>query len=163
MCWPVWITASIRTSLRGGAEFRQFENFNERTSPYGEATLNYSLGARTTLSWTNRYGLDQPDVPGAASRTTFRTGLNASYAITPRIISSLTFFYQHDENDGIFTPTSLVPSFNEDSLDIGLGLRYEINRNFAALAGYNHTEVLSDITLREYARNRYYLGLNATF
>ena len=61
------------------------------------------------------------------------------------------------------TPTVFVPSFNEDSLDIGVGLRYEINRNFAALAGFNHTEVLSDITLREYARNRYYLGLNATF
>ena len=150
-------------SLRGGAEFRQFENFDERTSPYGEATLNYSLGARTTLSWTNRYGLDEPDVAGAASRTTFRTGLNASYAITPRIISSLTLFYQHDENNGVFTPTAFVPSFNEDSLDIGLGLRYEINRNFAAIAGYNHTEVLSDIVLREYARNRYYLGLNATF
>lgn len=57
----------FNVSLRGGAEFRQFENFGERTSPYGEATLNYSLGARTTLSWTNRYGLDQPDVPGAAS------------------------------------------------------------------------------------------------
>lgn len=56
-----------------------------------------------------------------------------------------------------------MPSFNEDSLDIGLGLRYEINRNFAALAGYNRTEVFSDIILREYARNRYYLGLNATF
>ena len=56
-----------------------------------------------------------------------------------------------------------MPAFTEDSIDIGLGLRYEINRDFAALAGYSHTEVFSDILLREYARNRYYLGLNATF
>lgn len=56
-----------------------------------------------------------------------------------------------------------VPAFTEDSLDLSLGVRYEINRIFAALAGYNHTEVLSDIDLREYGRNRYYLGLNATF
>ena len=150
-------------SLRGGAQFRQFDNFGERTSPYGEATLNYSLGSRTTISWRNRYGLDEPDVPGSPSRTTFRTGLTAGYAITTRITSSLTLFYQHDENDGILTPATFVAPFNEDSIDFGLGLRYEINRNFAAIAGYNHTEVLSQIALREYARNRYYLGLNAAF
>ena len=150
-------------SLRGGVQFRDFENFDEQTSPYGEATLNYSLGERTTLSWANRYGLDEPDVPGTASRTTFRTGLNATHAFTPRIVGSLSFFYQHDDNDSLLTPTSFVPAFDEDSLDISLGVRYEINRNWAALAGYSHTEVFSDITLREYARNRYYLGVNASF
>jgi hypothetical protein len=153
----------FNVSLRGGAEFREFEDFAERTSPYGEATVNYALGQRTSISWSNRYGLDEPDVPGAASRTTFRTGLRANYAISPRLSSTLAVFYQHDENEGLSTPTTFVPAFNEDSLDLSLGIRYEINHTFAALAGYEHTEVLSDITLREYARNRYYLGLNATF
>ena len=78
-------------------------------------------------------------------------------------MASLGFFYQHDDNDSLLTPTSFVPGFDEDSLDISLGVRYEINRTWAALAGYSHTEVFSDITLREYARNRYYLGLNASF
>lgn len=153
----------FNVSLRGGAQFREFDNFDERTSPYGEATLNYSLGPRTSISWMNRYGLDEPDVPLAPSRTTFRTGLSGGFALTPRITSSLTLFYQHDENDGIITPVAFVPSFDEDSLDIGVGLRYEISRHFAAIAGYNHTEILSEIELREYSRNRYYLGLNATF
>ena len=150
-------------SVRGGVEFREFEDFGEHTSPYGELTLNYSLGQRTTFSWANRYGLDEPDVPFTTSRTTFRTGLNASYAFTPRIIGSLSFFYQHDDNASLQTPTAFVPGFDEDSLDISLGVRYEINRNYAVLAGYSHTQIFSDITLREYARNRYYLGLNATF
>ena len=44
-----------------------------------------------------------------------------------------------------------------------LGTEYQMNQNWLLRAGYNHTEVLSDITLREYTRNRYYLGLNATF
>ena len=150
-------------SLRGGVEFREFEDFGERTSPYGESTLNYSLGERTTVSWISRFGLDEPDVPGSASRTTFRSGLRANYAFTPRISANLSLFYQHDENESIGSPAFLVPAFNEDSIDIALGLRYEINRTFSALAGYSHTEVFSDILLREYARNRYYLGLNATF
>jgi hypothetical protein len=153
----------FNVSLRGGAQFREFDNFDERSSPYGEGTVTYSLGPRTSISWMNRYGLDEPDVPLAPSRTTFRTGLTAGFALTTRITSSLTLFYQHDENEGILTLAAFVPSFDEDSIDIGVGLRYEINRNFAAIAGYNHTEVLSDIALREYSRNRCYLGLNATF
>ena len=153
----------FNVSIRGGAEIRQFENVGDRTSPYGEATLKYSLGPRTSISWTNWYGLDEPDVPGAPSRTTFRTGLNAGYAITTRITSNFTLFYEHDENDGIFVPFVFLPAFTEDSIDIGLGLRYEINRYFAVVTGYNHTEVFSQIAFRDYARNRYYLGLNATF
>ncbi|HEY1582047.1 MAG TPA: hypothetical protein VGF73_02985, partial [Chthoniobacterales bacterium] len=74
----------FNVSVRGGVEFREFDDFDERTSPYGEATLKYALGDRTSISWTNRYGLDEPDVPGAPSRTTFRSGLSSSFAITPR-------------------------------------------------------------------------------
>lgn len=150
-------------SLRGGVQFREFDTFGERTSPYGEATLNYALSEHSSLSWNSRYGLDQPDIPGAASRTSFRTGLRANYAFTPRISSTLSIYYQHDENESFLAPTFFTPSFTEDTVDFSLGFRYEINTMFAALAGYSHTEVLSDITLREYARNRYYLGLNATF
>jgi hypothetical protein len=84
----------FNVSLRSGVEFREFDNFDERTSPYGEATLKYSLGPRTSVSWTNRYGLDEPDVPVTPSRTTFRTGLNVAYAITARLTSSLALFYQ---------------------------------------------------------------------
>ncbi len=150
-------------SLRGGVQFREFDNFGDRTSPYAEGTLNYALTEKSSVSWNNRYGLDEPDVPGSPSRSSFRTGLRGNYAFTPRISSTLSIYYQHDENDGFQTPFFFIPSFSEDTLDLSLGVRYEINSVFAALAGYSHTEVLSDITLREYARNRYYLGLNATF
>ena len=153
----------FNVSLRAGVEFREFDNFGSHTSPYGEATLNYSLGPRTTISWVNWYGLDQPDIPGASTRTTFRTGINTSYAFSPRITGTLGAFYQHDDNEELRTASFFVPGFDEDTLDIAVGVRYEINQTFAALAGYSHTEVFSDITLREYARNRYYLGLNATF
>ncbi|MDQ3546059.1 MAG: outer membrane beta-barrel protein, partial [Verrucomicrobiota bacterium] len=153
----------FNVSLRGGVQFREFDTFGERTSPYAEGTLNYALTEKSSISWNNRYGLDEPDVPGSPSRTSFRTGLRGNYAFTPRISSTLSIYYQHDENDGFQSPLFFEPSFSEDTLDLALGVRYEINSTFAALAGYSHTEVLSDITLREYARNRYYLGLNATF
>ena len=149
-------------SLRAGGEFREIDNFGERTSPYAESTLRYAVGQRTSISWTNRYGLEEPDTFGTPSRTTYRTGLGVSYAITPRITATGSAFYQHDDNDGVTTSSFFIPSFDEDTLDLGVGLRFEINRVFAVIAGYDHAEVFSDIALREYSRNRYYIGLNAT-
>ncbi len=150
-------------SARGGAQLREIDGFSERTSPYGEATLNYALGERTSLSWSNRYGLDQPDVAGLASRTTFRSVVGGQYAFSPRFGANFSGFYEHDENEENVAPFSFVPGFNEDIIDLGVGVRFEFNRFVAGLAGYNHTEVLSDISLREYDRNRYYIGLNASF
>ncbi len=150
-------------SMRGGVQFRQFDTFGTRTSPYGEATVKYSAGPRTSISWTNRYGLDEPDIPGAPSRTTYRTGLAGSYGISPRITANLSFYYQHDANDSVVMPFFVLPAFAEDSIDINLGLQYAINRTYAVIAGFTHTEIFSELAFRDYARNRYFLGFNASF
>ena len=35
----------------------------DQTSPYGELTLNYAVAQNTNLSWTNRYSIEESDVP----------------------------------------------------------------------------------------------------
>ena len=153
----------FNVSLRGGAQFRSYDENGDRSSPYFEGTLNYAVGPRTSLSWTNRYSIEEPDVAGSQSRTTFRTGLQVIYGITPRITSRIGAFYQHDENEAFSSPFAVSPAFTEDSLDLAIGIRYAINRNLSLEAGYNHTEVLSDIVLREYSRNRYFFGVAYSF
>ena len=153
----------FNVSVRAGAEFREIDNFDERTSPYAESTVRYAAGERTSLAWLSRFGLEEPDVPGSPSRETFRTGLTLNYAIDSRITASGSVFYEHDNNDGVLTSTFFQPEFTEDTIDLGIGLRYDINRVYALIAGYNFTEVFSEIPFREYYRNRVYLGLNATF
>jgi hypothetical protein len=152
-------------SLRGGAEFREFDNDNvdERSSPYGEVTLRYAGSHRSSINLNARYGLEEPDVPNTPSRTTFRSGVTGVYGIAPRLTVTGSVFYEHDDNESQIGPGVFVPGFDEDLLDIGIGLRYEINRVFALLGGYDHTEDFSDIHFREYARNRYFLGASVTF
>ncbi|HEX3817127.1 MAG TPA: outer membrane beta-barrel protein [Chthoniobacterales bacterium] len=152
-------------SLRGGVEFREFDeiDFGERTSPYGELTVNYSGAHRSSVSFNARYGLEEPDVPNTASRTTFRSGITAAYGIAPRLTATASVFYEHDDNESFTGNGFFVPQFDEDLLDIGIGLRYEINRVFALLGGYDHTEDFSDIYYRQYSRDRYYLGASVTF
>ena len=154
-------------SLRAGVEFRDFDNdsmlidnIGDRTSPYAEATLNYAIAQNTSLSWTSRYSLEEPDVPDALTRTTFRTGLSVRHAFTSRISVGLNAAYQHDDNDA----SLVAPGFTEDSFDISLSARYAVNRNWAFDIGYNHTEVVSDDAFfREYSRNRVYGGVTFTF
>jgi hypothetical protein len=159
-------------SARAGVEFRSFdddddfdaldddEGDDDRTHPYAEATLNYALGQRTSVSWFNRYSLEQPDVADAFSRSTYRTSLGVRHNFTPRIVGGLNFAYQHDEYDG----NILIEEFSEDAFDIALSVRYAINRNWAVDAGYQHTQVFSEESLfREFARNRYYLGATFSF
>ena len=162
----------FNASFRAGVEFRNFDfdddiddddrfvGEGDRTAPYFEGTLNYALAQGTSVSWTTRYSLEQPDVPEAFSRQTFRTALAIRHAFTARIVAGLNFAYQHDDNDG----TVFVSGFGEDAFDISLNVRYAITRNWAIDAGYHHTQVISDEALfREFSRNRYYLGVTFFF
>ena len=152
----------FNVSVRGGAEFRDYDSDGNTSSPYFEGTLNYALGKRTSLSWTSRYGIEESDVALNRSRKTFRTGGRIKHDFTARISATLAAYYQHDEYDGISTPLVFSPAFSETSFDIALALRYAITRCFALEAGYNHTEVTSDDIFREYSRNRYWFGANFT-
>jgi hypothetical protein len=150
-------------SLRGGAQFRDYDNDGESTDPYFEGTLIYALSKWTSISWTNRYGLEEPDVPGSVSRTTFRTGLSVRHYFTAKFSTNLALFYQHDDNDGFESFFVRSPAFMEDSIDVVFSARYALTRNFALEAGYNFTDVGSDIPLREYTRNRFWGGVNFSF
>jgi hypothetical protein len=145
-------------SIRGGAEFRSYDNGGKQTGPYFEGTLTYALGRRTSLSWNNRYGLEEPDVPTAQSRTTFRTGLQTKFDLTSRIASTIDLYYVHDE----FHPLTAGPitsmAFSENTFDGGISLRYKINPLFGVQVGYHYTDVNSGMASREYSRNRVFGG-----
>lgn len=150
-------------SLRGGVEFRDYEESGDRSSPYFEGTLKYALGKDTSMEWTNRYGIEESDVLINPSRKTFRTGLRVKHNFTARITGTLGAYYQHDKYDAIETPMVIGAAFDENSIDVAVAIRYALTRYFAVEAGYNHSEVLSDSLFREYSRNRFFGGLNLTF
>ena len=62
------------------------EDESDQTAPYFEGTVNYALAQGTSISWTSRYSLEQPDVPEAFSRQTFRTALSVRHNFTARIV-----------------------------------------------------------------------------
>jgi hypothetical protein len=150
-------------SLRGGAEFRSYDTDGDRTGPYFEGTLTYAAGRRTSVSWNTRYGLEEPEVPGAQSRTTFRTGLHTKFDFTSRISSTFDAYYVHDQYHSLTTAAAPIAPFDENSFDIGISVRYAITPLIAVQTAYHYTDVASDFAFREYSRNRVSGGLSFTF
>lgn len=152
-------------SLRGGAEFRSYDGGDDRAGPYFEGTLSYAVGKRTSVSWNARYGIEEPEVAGAQSRTTFRTGLHAKFDLTSRVSSTLDAYYAHNDYHSLniaAAPAPILP-FSEDSFDIGLGARYAITPLIGVQASYHYTDVTSDMSGRAYSRNRFSGGVSFTF
>ncbi len=155
-------------SVRGGEEFRFFQGDGETSGPYFEGTLNYAAGKRTVVSWTNSYGIVEPNVTTNPVETAFRSGLQVSQQVTPKITATLSFQYEHDEYEAVteqffgFTFT-VSPAFAENSFSLDFSLRYAITPHLGIDFGYDRTQVTSDMLFREYSRNRFYGGLNFTF
>jgi hypothetical protein len=155
----------ITATFRGGDEFRSYTNDGDESGPYFEGNLNYAAGRRTVISWSNSYGIGEPNITSAQSRTTFHTGLDTRLGLTSRVSSNFSFYYEHsDYNTSIFAG-AVSPSFTQDSYDLGLSMRYAATRLLGLQVGYSHTEVTSDSGSfgGRYSRNRVFAGLDLKF
>jgi hypothetical protein len=153
----------LSASLRGGAEFRSYDNDGDHTGPYFEGTVTYTLGKRTSVSWNTHYGLEEPDLLGTQSRTTFRTGLQTKFGLTSRISANVDLYYVHDDFQALTSGAVITPGFTQDTFDGGLSLQYAITPLIGVQAGYHYTDVSSDAALQGYSRNRVFAGVNLTF
>jgi hypothetical protein len=164
--------ARLNVTVRAGAQFRSYSDGGTRNSPYVEGNLNYAVGRRTTVSWTNRYGLEEPDVSNGQSRTAFRTGLEGKFNLTPRISTTLGLYYVHSDYSEFTTPLYLggiiigeitTPAFTQDEFDGSIVLRLAITPLIGGQLGYHYTEVTSGMAGDHYNRNRVFGGFNVTF
>ena len=155
----------LQATLHAGAQFRHSElNQSDTINPSFDGSLNWIVGEKTSVNFTMRYLTEEPDLIGATSQTTFRTGLGATYALTERISSNLGLFYVHDTpNSRTDLPVMLQPSSSEDSVDIGLSLQYAVTPRLSLTAGFHFTDVLSDVQQRSYLRSSYSGGLSYSF
>jgi Putative beta-barrel porin 2 len=162
----------LNGTLRAGLQLRSFDSAEtttqtgDRISPDVETSVTYQFGARSEASWTTRYGIQEGE--GSANdsvRTSFHTGLEVRYGITPRISSRLALFYEHNafESGGGSNAGVGNNSPTENNIDAALSLRYALTRYLGIQAGYNYTQIISDQSLRGYTRNRIYGGVDFVF
>ena len=153
----------LSASLRGGAQFRSYTSEGDRNAPYFEGTVSYVFGKRVTVSWNNHYGLEEPEIAGAQSRTTYRTGLQTKFNLTSRITSNVDLYFVHDDYHSLNSGLIITPAFAENTFDGNVSVRYAITPLIGVQAGYHYTDISSDTHFRDYSRNRVFAGVNLTF
>jgi hypothetical protein len=153
------VTPRLTFTFRAGAQFRdygqQIPGFQtDFTGPFGESTLIYHYAPNSYLEWYNRYGIEESDI-GSGYRKTYRTGLQISHAFGDRLRLAASAFYSYNQY--------IEPSFHESNLDLNIGLTYRLRKSLTLSAGYTFDRDFSQITSRDYYRDRVYVGLLFSF
>ena len=151
------LTEDLSINVLGGPSFRFFKDDGSTINPYAQVRIGYR-GSNRSLTWITTYGVEQPTQTLAMGNTTFRTGLNGTYQLTPRIHSTAAVYYHHSDNQGQ-SGTSSSTAQAQDGLQFTFGLKYTINKHFALHADYEYTAQNSSGATAGYSRNQYFVGI----
>jgi hypothetical protein len=145
-------------SLRLGMSAKRFDVGSNQTAPYLESSVNYRSTARSTISWTNRFGFEEAGSPDE-ERLVYRSTIGYTYAFTPRLRGYANINLLHEITKNKVTKSD----FAQDTFDSTIGLDYQLTKTFGLNASYAFTIVNSNIGVTDYYRNRIYFGGQLSF
>lgn len=158
--------------LRAGAQIRDVDNGNSSTSPYVEATLRTRTNEQVSYNFYARYGIEDysrsiangDGVSVYSDNTTLRLGFRADVAVSQALtlfggVNYAGLMLDELQNTTDATPLSEV---DEDLINAFIGFKLQLNENLFLNGTYNFEDYTSDAD-RDYDRNRFSLGVSATF
>jgi hypothetical protein len=156
------LSLSRRTAatIRVGEAIRSFDESGEKSSaPYLETTLNYQLARASVLSWTNRFGFEEPPDP-STEVLTLRSNLAVTHSFSPRLRGSLSVNAIHRSTKNKVADTTST----DDTLDTGMSFNYTLTRKWNFSLSYSYTAVFFDpIDSSNYFRNHLFAGFDYGF
>jgi hypothetical protein len=171
--------ANLTGSLRGGIQYNDFVDVvgiksRDGVSPYVDGQLTYGFlpGSSVTLGVRHQLTATDVGILGAvggglwsdpirgSSATSGRISL--SHSFTPKLVGSINGLYQAGSFIG---GGPGVDGQGDSYASADVTLSYRITQNISTRVSYAHDRVDSDLVndLREFARNRVFLGVNFTY
>lgn len=160
-------TARLVGAIRAGAQFIEWNNAQggqrgDATNPYIDANLTYSYSDGSTAQLGVRHGRNATDLAGVLDQRSTLVYGSLNHQITARLRASLVGQYQNAEFVGVTDGVGADGS-SEDYLSLGFTLNYKVNTYLSAEAAYYFDRLSSKIDLRDYDRNRVFVGVRATY
>lgn len=160
-------TARLVGSVRLGAQYIEWENAGggqraDATNPYADANLTYSYTDGSNVQLGVRHGRNATDLVGVLDQQSTLVYGSINHQITALLRATLIGQYQNAEFVGVSKGVGADGS-SEDYMSIGLTLNYQINAYLSAEAAYYYDRLSSKIDLRDYDRNRVFVGVRATY
>jgi putative beta-barrel porin BBP2 len=155
---------SLALGIRGGASYTvPGQGLADSVSPYAAFTLQWQLGARSSLDFSYTHNVMPTDVVNAVAQEADRFSLRFNYDITKRITVHIEGIETHSHYSSELLASNTTPAFSEDDFGLDLGGQYRITDNFAVEAGYLLSDVSSQEAPRDYVRNQVYIGVRGTY
>jgi len=160
-------TANLGGTVSVGGQYTDSYNIpvgsSGSWSPYANVSLNYTYlpGSYAQLGFTHTINAtDVAQVSGSSLSLYQQSSTlygNINHRFTEKLTGSVLaqVVYSDYEGGGITDP--------DVDYSLGLNLAYQINRNLSADIGYNYDDLQSDVAGRGYERNRYYIGMTASY
>lgn len=161
-------TPSLSGSARAGVQYADFINDptgEDTWSPYVTASLRYLLQARTSVDVGFQY--NRTAASGLMAGAGFIRDMESAslyaavkHELVEKLFLTGSALVRHSTYNA---PNTIVDDESFLLYQLGLDLSYEFSRNLSAHIGYNYDQVDDDPLLRDYERNRVYLGVTAGF
>jgi len=165
-------SSQLSGSVRVGAQITDYVNapagaaVQSKTSPYADASLKYAYAPGGAFQVGVRHQLNPTDIAvdstGGIVQDQESTAVYASvtHDITAKLKGRITAQYQNSE----FHTGGLLDGQTEDFMSAGATLSYAFTHNLSAEAAYYFDNLESkSILAREFARNRVFLGIRASY
>jgi Putative beta-barrel porin 2 len=158
------ILPSLSVTGRGGASYTEEIGDNQPLiSPYAALSVDWTLGARSSLSFNYAHEVTPTDQVSANGQTSDRFTANFRYDITSSLSSHLQgVFTQADVQQGLINSAS-ISSYNESDYALDTGLTYHYNSYLDIDCGITLSGVSSDIMVNDYSRDEAYVGVRGTY
>lgn len=154
-------------SIRGGVRFTDYYNSpndDSSVSPYVQASLRYLYAQNSSLevgvshdqSATDAFTIQGDSITTDADA--LRVYASLTHQITPDLTGSLTGTFQNNSYNG-----GTIDGDTEQYYILNAALTYHFTPNLAGTLSYNFDHVESEQGLREYDRNRIFLGAVFTY
>lgn len=158
-------TPQLNGSVRVGGQYTEFPNAVPGTSgstisPYVDVNGSYSYGEGSYFQLGVKHNRSSTDVSSSLDQEATSVYGSVNHKITAKLTANVIAQYQFSEfNQGPQNGST------DNYFSAGLNLSYEINQYFSAETGYNYDRLDSDVSSgnRSYTRNRFYIGLRASY
>ncbi len=158
---------NLTAQLRAGVNYASYPNADADnvTAPFVDAALAYEYMEGSKVGAGVKHDLRPTDVAiGMGDVDSFTVSQEATtvYAYLSHRIQKLVGSVRGSWQSGSFEG-GYYDGETDNFYTVDLNLSYEFTPNFAAEAGYAYDKLNSDLPLREYDRNRFYMGVKATY
>jgi hypothetical protein len=152
-----FISARLRNTFSTGFETQSGSTATGRSLPYFESATTLVLPRGASLSWTNRYGSEQPTSPGQ-SVTSYRTSLTYGQPLSTKLSASVSLAYNNVDDSGSAADTS-----TQQQIQLSLSLGYTVTPRFSLSLSYTYNDLLSSQVNSSYQADQIFLGGSYTF